>query len=701
LPLTLLAAAAVVALAGAAAPPDDPYLWLEEVSGERALAWVREQNLRAEKTAAAEPRYEQLRADFRRILDSAAKIPYVTRMGGHYYNFWRDARQVRGVWRRTRVEEYAKHAPEWETVLDLDALAEAEGENWVWKTPVCLQPDQSGAPYVRCMLRLSRGGADATVVREFDLRTRSFVANGFALAEAKSDVDWADLDHLWVATDFGPGSLTQSGYARVAKLWKRGTPLAEARTVFSGRTDDIAVAAFTTHGLGRKRSWIYRGLGVREQEYFALIDGAARHLEIPRDATLEFFHDWMLVHTRRDWAPAGRRFRAGSLLAIASDRFLRGRRDFAVLYAPGERSALQAVATMRTAVLFTELDNVRSRLHEAVFDGKAWRTRRVPTPDNVRLGVAASYWDADDYLLSVEGFTRPTTLYAGTVGLSDWKDFRAVKSLPEFFDAAGLTSEQREAVSRDGTRIPYFIVRRVSAGGPSPTLLTGYGGFELAQLPSYSAILGRGWLEAGGALVRANIRGGGEFGPQWHRVAQREGRQKTFDDFIAVAEDLVRTGMTRPSRLGIFGGSQGGLLVTGSMVQRPDLFGAVVAQVPLTDMLRYHKLLAGASWMSEYGNPDLPADRAFIARYSPYQNLQADAHYPPILLATSTRDDRVHPGHARKFAARLAEQGHEFLYFENVEGGHSAGANNAQAAQVWALTLAFFARRLGLETSAR
>lgn len=692
--LTLLVA---LSLATGVRAEDDPYLWLEEVSGTRALAWVREQNTRAEKQFAADPRYERLRREFLAILDSRAQIPYVTRMGGHYYNFWRDANNARGLWRRTPVAGYAKADPAWETVLDLDALARSENENWVWKAPVCLRPERSDEPYVRCMLRLSRGGADATVDREFDLREKSFVAGGFSLPEAKSQLEWADADHLWVGTDFGAGSLTRSGYPRIVKRWRRGAPLADAQTVFTGESTDILVGAFRQYD-GPVRDWIYRGLGVREQEYFALVAGRPAKLDIPRDVTLDFYRDWLLLRTRSSWKPAERTFAAGSLLAIRCESFLRGGRDMTVLFEPSDRHALQSLAVTRTAVLMTQLDNVRSRLSEAAFDGKGWRTRSVPAPENVQLAVVTSDRDADDYLVSVQGFTTPTTLHAGRVGAMRWADFAPVKALPSFFDAKGLRTEQFEAVSRDGTRVPYFVVRREGSGAdaPAPTLLQGYGGFSNPQLPSYSALLGRGWLEAGGTLVRANIRGGGEFGPEWHRVAQREGRQKTFDDFIAIAEDLIRRGLTRPAQLGIIGGSQGGLLVTGTMVQRPDLFGAVVAQVPLTDMLRYHRLLAGASWMGEYGDPDVAGDRAFIEKYSPYQNTRAGAKYPPIFLVTSTRDDRVHPAHARKLAARLLEQGHAALYFENTEGGHAAGANNAQAARVWAQTLAYLARQLRL-----
>jgi prolyl oligopeptidase len=692
-----LFATLVLSLSTAMPQTVDPYLWLEDVTGERALEWVRDQNARTEKTFADDPRYERLRREYLAIFDSHAQIPYVERMGDHYYNFWRDEGNPRGIWRRVPVAEYAQSDPPWETVLDLDLLGKSENENWVWMPPVCLRPKQREDPYQRCMLRLSRGGADAYVAREFDLLKKEFISGGFNLPEAKSDVDWADENHLWVSTDFGPGSMTQSGYPRIAKRWLRGTPLAQAQSVFTGKTTDIAVAAFKEYQ-GPVRDWIARDLSVREQEYFALVDGKPVKLDLPRDVRMQVFHDWLLLRTQSAWKPAGRSLAAGSLLAIECHRFLRGARDMRVLYEPGKRSALQAVALTRSAVLITELDNVRSRISEITFDGKSWRTRRVPAPENVQLAVVTSDWDFDDYQLTVQGFTTPTTLYAGRVGMQRWEEFKAVKALPAFFDASGIVTEQFEATSRDGTRIPYFIAHQaqLAADGSHPTLLQGYGGFAISQLPNYSAVLGRGWLEAGGVLVRANIRGGGEFGPQWHRTAQREGRQKTFDDFVAVAEDLIRRGITTPQHLGILGGSQGGLLVTGTMLQRPELFGAVVAQVPLTDMLRYHKLLAGASWMGEYGNPDVAGDRAFIAKYSPYQNVRAGVKYPPIYLATSTRDDRVHPGHARKLAARMLEQGHDVLYFENVEGGHAAGADNEQAARMWAQSIAFLARKLGL-----
>ncbi len=678
----------------AARAGDDPYLWLEDIDGARALDWVRERNAEAEREFAADARFQPLRRELLRVVDSDERIPFVARMGAHYYNFWRDARNPRGLWRRTTLAEYRKAAPAWETVLDLDALAQAEGENWVWQPPECLRPARAGEPYRRCLLRLSRGGADAVVVREFDLQDKRFVDGGFALPEAKSSVSWKDIDTLWVGTDFGPGSMSAAGYPNVAKEWKRGAPLTAARTVFTGQAADIGVAVESEFARGRRVDWVQRWITQRDVERFVLIDGRRVAVDIPRDALPRLFGEWLIVRLRSAWTAGARSLVDGAVLAIGFDAFLRGERNFDVLYAPAPGRALQSIAQTESALLFTELDRVRARLIEARHDGRRWTIRRVPAPDNAQISVAATDWATDEYFVTLQDFTTPTTLYRAEVGLTDWSRAERLKAPPAFWNADGVNVRQLEATSGDGTRVPYFVVARDAPDGARPVLLYGYGGFEVAQRPFYSGVFGKGWLEAGGVFVLANIRGGGEFGPAWHRAALRENRQKSFDDFIAVAEDLVARGIAHPGRLGIMGGSQGGLLVTGAMVQRPELFGAVVAQVPLTDMLRFHKLLAGASWIGEYGDPDKPADRAYIEKYSPYQNVRKDAKYPPLYLVTSTRDDRVHPGHARKMAARMIEYGHDVRYFENVEGGHGAAANNAQSARMWAQAFTFLWRSL-------
>ncbi len=677
------------------AQQNDPLLWLEDVHGERALAWVREQNVRAEKEFAADPRYEPLRKDLLAILDSPQRIPYVTRMGEFFYNFWRDADHPRGIWRRTTVDDYRSSSPRWETVLDLDALASHEGENWVWKGAECLRPEQPTEPYRHCMLALSRGGADAVVLREFDLLDQRLVLgpNAFVLGEDKQSIEWKDANTVWVMSAFRADEKTTSGYPRVAREWKRGSLASASPIVFEGRRTDVGVDVSSERESGRRRDWYERDVAFWDSEY-TVVDGDRKvKLDIPADARPIPFHDWLLIRTRTPWTTGGSTYPGGSLLAIRFDLFVRGSRTFYILYEPRPRASLVDIALTKSAVLITELDNVRSRLWELSYDGQNWNRGRVPTPEFAQIDIASSYWASDDYQYTAQDFLTPTTMWERNVSKSVRRE---LKSLPAFFKADGLQTQQVEATSRDGTRIPYFVVMRKDAklDGSHPTLLTGYGGFAEPELPFYSGVFGKGWLEPGGVFVLANLRGGGEFGPDWHRAAQKEHKQRTWDDFIAVADDLVKRGITSPKRLGIVGGSQGGLLVTATMVQRPDLFGAVVAQVPLTDMLRYHKLLAGASWIAEYGDPDRPDERAYIEKYSPYQNVKKDAKYPRIFLTTSTRDDRVDPAHARKLAAKMIDQGHDVLYFENIEGGHSAGADNAQRARMWAQTFSFLWRQL-------
>jgi prolyl oligopeptidase len=673
----------------------DPHLWLEDIRGERALAWVREHNAAAEREFKSDPRYEPLRARLLDIVTSRERIPYVKRMGEYYYNVWREGPNSRGVWRRTPIDEYGSSAPKWETVLDLDLLASREGENWVWQGAECLRPDRPNQPYRHCIVELSRGGADAVVLREFDLVDKRFVLgpDSFVLGEDKQDIRWKDADTVWVMSAFRSDEKTASGYPRVAREWKRGMPASRSPIVFEGKASDVSVEVRSERESGVRRDWYERAIAFWNSEYWVAVDGKRVQLDIPADAQPIPFADWLLIRTRSPWTAGGTTYAAGALLAIRFDLFLRGSRSFFVLYEPQPRSSLVDVATTKSAVLLTELDNVKSRLWELTFDGQNWNRGRVPTPEFARVEIASRYWASDDYQYSTQDFLTPTTLWQRTIGKPTR---RRLKALPAFFKADGLQTQQFEAMSRDGTKVPYFVVRRKDAkpDGNHPTLLYGYGGFAHAELPFYSGVFGAGWLEPGGVFVLANLRGGGEFGPDWHRAAQKEHKQRTWDDFIAVAQDLIKRGIASPRRLGILGGSQGGLLVTTAMVQRPDLFGAVVAQVPLTDMLRYHRLLAGASWLAEYGDPDQPDERAAIEKYSPYQNVQKETKYPRLFLTTSTRDDRVHPGHARKLAARMIEQGHDVLYFENIEGGHRGAADNEQQARMWAQTFSFLWRTL-------
>ena len=691
LALTVLALPATAQTAAPAA--DDPFLWLEDVEGEAALGWVEARNAETLDAYRAGPDFAPLYDRALALLTSDDRIAYPSLRGDHVYNFWTDDDNPRGLWRRATVEDYLAGDPDWQTLLDIDALGEAEGVNWAYKGTACLPPDGR-----RCLVRLSRGGADAVETREFDVEDVRFVEGGFVLPEAKGATAWVDENTLLVATDFGDGSMTTSGYPRVVKRWTRGTPLASAETVFEGETGDVGVWAASFRRGDEIVPVVMRRPSFFEGETWVLDGSDLVRLDLPADADPGLVGDQMTVYLRSDWETGGAVYPQGALLGIAYDAFLAGSTDFDVIFQPSERQTVEGTSTTKNYVLVSLLDNVSGQLlrfrHEPApaEAGGQWVRDEVEVPPMGSVGVVSASDEDDRFFYAYNSFLQPTALYLAEADGSA----REVRALPAQFDAAGLVVEQHEAVSADGTRIPYFLVAQegVDLDGQNPTLLYGYGGFEVALSPSYNETLGAAWLERGGVYALANIRGGGEFGPAWHRAAQRENRQRAFDDFVAVAEDLVARGVTSPDHLGIQGGSNGGLLVGAAMTQRPDLFDAVVVSVPLLDMKRYHKLLAGASWMAEYGDPDDPDDWAFIRAYSPYQNVDPDADYPTPLFTTTTRDDRVHPGHARKMAALMASLGHEVRYFENTEGGHGAGVTPEQRATLAALTYSYLWDRL-------
>lgn len=684
--LGLIAPLAALAQSGA-----DPNQWLEDVSSDRALAWVREQNAVTVKELEASPGFQTIRRRLLSIYDSEGRIPYVNKAGAYYYNFWKDAQHVRGIWRRTSLEEYLKKDPSWEVVLDVDKLAADEKENWIWKGDQMRYPD-----YTRCLVYLSRGGGDATVVREFDLVEKAFVTDGFTLPETKSEISWRGADSVYVGTDFGPGSMTDSGYPNVVKTWQRGTPLAAATQVFKGATTDVSSTGYASDEPGFHREFVVRGVTFFTSENYLVRDGKLVKLDIPEDATFDTFREFLTVTLRKGWTVGGRSYPAGALLAIPWETFLSGGRDFSVLFTPSARVSLADAAYLGNRIIVNELDNVRNRLYvlQPEKDG-TWSRVALPAPEFGSVNAWAVEPGSDAYFLGIEDFITPSSLFLGSIGAGTRI---LLKQQPEFFSSQGLEVSQREAISKDGTRIPYFQVSRqgIALDGSHPTLLTGYGGFQLSLTPYYDATVGASWLERGGVFVVANIRGGGEFGPDWHEAAIKEHRQRAYDDFISVAEDLEARHVTSPRHLGIIGGSNGGLLVGVMMTERPDLYGAVVCRAPLLDMRRFSHLLAGASWMGEYGNPDLPEDWSYISRYSPYQNVRADVNYPRVLFMTSTRDDRVHPGHARKMAFEMEAQHHDVLFYENTEGGHGEGlaANNEQRAYEGALTYSFLLKQL-------
>jgi prolyl oligopeptidase len=603
------------------------------------------------------------------------------------YNFWKDEQHERGIWRRTSLASYRTAKPEWETVLDIDALVKAENTLWVFHGANCLAPE-----YRHCMISLSRGGSDASVEREFDASTKSFVAGGFTLPEAKSAVDWKDENTLWVGTDFGAGSLTTSGYPRIVKLWQRGTPLAEAKTVFEGKAGDMSVMGVTMVRPEGRYDFVYRAPAFYRQETFLVLAGRLVKLDMPEDANFYgFINERALLSLRSEWKVGATTYKAGSLLVEKVDDMLAGRRLFDVLFEPSERVSLSYAATTRNHVLVGTLDNVHTKLAQFDLMDGVWKRQELPLPGLGTGRVAATSDESDMFFISYQDFLTPASLWFIEKGAPE-----RVKAMPAFFDTAGMKVEQHEATSRDGTKIPYFLVmsKGFKADGAAPTLLYAYGGFEVPQVPIYSGAIGSAWLARGGVYVLANIRGGNEFGPKWHEAALKEKHMRCFEDFIAVAEDLIARKVTSPRHLGIMGGSNGGLLVGGTFTMRPDLFNAVVAQVPLADMRRYSHLLAGASWMAEYGDPDVPEQWAYIQTWSPYHLLKKDARYPKVFFWTNTRDDRVHPAHARKMVAKMESLGHPVYYFENIEGGHGSGAVNKQTAYVSALQYAYLWKML-------
>jgi prolyl oligopeptidase len=674
----------------------DPYLWLEDVHGEKSMEWVKAQNARSTAVLRTDADFQSDYDAILKVMDAADRIPYGDLDHQYVFNFWQDAQHPKGLWRRTSIADYSKPSPAWDVLLDLDRLAAEQGENWVWKGAEC-------SPTLRrCLLHLSRGGGDAVVVREFDLATRAFVPDGFRLEEAKSSITWLDEDCVLFGTDFGPGSMTTSGYPRIVKLWRRGELLTQARTIYEASVSDVGASGVVFHEPTATIALVQRDVSFFSAEYHLLTPArTTRRLPLPLGADLKGAHGPHLIFTlREEWTPPGRSLiPKGALIAyrVAPHGKEVPTDAVSVLYTPDARSSIDEVVAGRDAVYASLYHDVTGSIHAFRPGARGgWSDTKLALPAGGSTHiVSANGWGPEAYF-RFESYTTPTTLYA------DAGEGRplAIKSLPARFDASNLITEQFFATSRDGTQIPYFVTRQRNLGGPAPAVLYGYGGFEISETPSYSANFGMLWLTRGGIFAVANIRGGGEYGPGWHQAALGENRQKSFDDFEAVAQDLVRRGLTTPTQLGIMGGSNGGLLVSASMVERPELFGAVVCQVPLIDMIRYTQIGAGASWEAEYGDPARPADRTWILRYSPYQNVSPDRKYPPVLFVTATSDDRVTPVHARKMAARMQAQGHEALFYENTDGGHAAAADHKQAAEMWALSFVYLKQKLMRHESA-
>jgi prolyl oligopeptidase len=668
---------------------DDPFGWLEEVEGAAALDWVRRQNARTVALLEGDPRYRPLYDAALAVLTAPDRIPYPHFRGERLVNFWQDSEHVRGLWRATGLEAFATAEPEWRTMLDIDALSAAEGRNWVFQGALSLPPDHR-----RALVGLSDGGKDAGEWREFDMAAARFVENGFFLPEGKQSTTWLDDDTLLVARDWGAGTMTASGYPYVVKRLCRGTPLAAAEEMFRGTPADVSVGAAVL----RDPDGAVRGILINRQldffnseRWLATPAGPVRVPVPARSSFRDFVTGELVFSLEEEW----RDYPPGSIVSLDLDQILAAPERAAPVpvFVPGPDEAVEQVAATRSRLLLTLYRHVQGSALAYRREGGAWVGKALPLPENASVSLVSTSDRDEQAFIDVAGFLIPNTLYLAFAAAAA---AHPVKSLPPRFDASALAVEQLGAQSRDGTRVPYFIVRPrdMPPGGAAPTLLYGYGGFQVSLTPSYAGALGPMWLQRGGVYVVANIRGGGEFGPRWHEAALKRERQRAFDDFIAVAEDLIRRGITLPRRLGIMGGSNGGLLMGAMLVQRPDLFRAAVIQVPLLDMLRYHKLLAGASWMAEYGDPDKPAEAEFLRHFSPYHNLRAGVAYPEPFFVTSTKDDRVHPGHARKMAAKMAAMGLPFLYYENVEGGHSAAATLEERARRHALEFTYLTQKL-------
>jgi prolyl oligopeptidase len=673
---------------------DDKYIWLEDVSSDRSMAWVKSENARSLKVLEADPRYAANYADALKLAEAPDRLAYPDERGGEIYNFWRDAQHVNGIFRKTSLADYLTAAPAWQTVIDYDALGKQDNVKWVSEGVDCLYPGDR-----HCLVGLSAGGEDAQTLREFDLKTGKFVEAGFVLPHSKQNVSWLDKDTLFVARDWGPGTMTHSGYPFVVKEWKRGTPLDSAKEVFRGQETDISAAAYSIHDAAGDTLTIFsRGVTFFENQTFVLTPNGPKQLAIPAKSNLSSLIDGRVLLTiSEDWTPAGqtKSFKQGSLLQMKLADVLRDPAHLkpTIVFEPTADEFLDGAATTKTRLLVTTLKHVQGRATIYTPTPTGWDRKPLPVPENSSVGIVATDNASDTFFLAITGFLTPSSLFLGDASTAA---LTLEKTEPARFDASSDTVEQLEATSKDGTKVPYFVVHRkdLEYDGTNPTLLNAYGGFEVSETPTYSANEGKLWIEHGGVFVLANIRGGGEFGPAWHEAGLKTHRQRIYDDFAAVGEDLIARKITSPKHLGIMGGSNGGLLMGVEMTQHPDLWNAVVIQVPLLDMLRFEKIAAGASWVGEYGSVSVPAEQAFLAGISPYNQLKPGIKYPEPFITTTTKDDRVGPQHARKFAAKMEEFHEPFFYDEITEGGHAAGADLKEQASTWALTYTYLARKL-------
>jgi prolyl oligopeptidase len=680
---------------GTMAGPPDPYVWLEDVNGSRSMEWVKAENARSAKVLEADPRFADFKAEALKVLESPDRLAIPVFRNGTVYNTWQDAQHVRGIVRKTTLSDYLNPQPNWQTVIDYDALAKADNEKWVQHGLNCLYPNDN-----LCLAGLSAGGEDADTLREFDLRTGKFVEGGFVLPKSKQRVSWFDKDTLLVARDWGAGTMTTSGYPFVVKLWKRGQPLDQAKEVYRGKeTDEAAAAGVLWDAQGHHAAIVERRPDFFTSEVSLLQPDGVKRIALPGKSQIEGLLDGQIIVSLNEaWKPEGsdKSLDQGSVVALELSAVEKDPTHLkpAIVFTPTAEEFEQEVSFTRNHLLLTTLDHVQGRAYEySRSKSGAWTRKKLDVPENQTVGIVTTNESDDKFFLALTGFLTPSSLMLGDAATGDLK---VVKTLPAQFDASKDVVEQLEATSKDGTKVPYFVVhaKEIKYDGSNPTLLTAYGGFQVSETPRYSGLTGKLWLEHGGVYALANIRGGGEFGPAWHEAGLKTHRQRIYDDFAAVGQDLVTRKITSTRRLGIMGGSNGGLLMGVEFNQHPEMWNAVVIQVPLLDMLGFEHIAAGASWVGEYGSVSVPEERAFLASISPYNNLRADENYPEPLIFTTTKDDRVGPVHARKFAARMEEFHKPFYYDEIIEGGHAAGADLKEQARTWAEMYTYLSKKL-------
>lgn len=667
---------------------EDPYLWLEEVDGKKALDFVEKQNKLTTDVLMQQKEYQDIYTKSLAVLNDTDKIAYPGIYGDLIYNFWTDKEHVRGIWRRTTKASYATKNPVWETLLDVDAMSKDENVKWVFKGAQGLYPN-----YDKFLVSLSNGGGDAVVVKEFDAVTKKFMPTGFSLPESKTNISYIDANTVIVGTNFGEGSMTTSGYPRVVKIWKRGTKISEAKTIYEGDATDVSDSGHIMRDGKINYLVVGKGETFYTSKSFVMVNDKLVKLDLPDDSQANgILNNQLIVSLKSDWTVNGKTYKQGSAVSLNFTSLIKGTKDIQLIYEPDTFSSVAEITTTKSLLLVNILNNVKSELYSYAFTNGKWSKTKINAPEFGTISINATDEFSDNYYFNYQNFLSPTSLYSANAKNNS---VVKVKSLKEYFDGSKYKIEQFKMKSKDGEMIPYFVIssKNIKYNGTNPTLLNAYGGFEVSMEPFYSGVIGEAWLEKGGVFVLANIRGGGEFGPKWHQAGLKEKRQNIYNDFHGVAEDLIAKKITSSQHLGIMGGSNGGLLMGVAFTQRPDLYNAVVCQVPLLDMQRYNKLLAGASWMGEYGNPDT-SDWEFIKKYSPYQNVKKDTKYPEVFFMTSTRDDRVHPGHARKMAAKMIDFGDKIYYYENTEGGHGGSSTNEQRAKFYALYYSYLWMKL-------